>query len=129
MIYPESLYCICCGNIVDKTRSYSLCDHCNGHIRWAEAKTCKKCGKLLEESYENELCTNCLENQHLFEKGFTCSEYGLYQRTVTFNFKYNGKTYISRDMAKAMNDRMALEDVIFDYVVPVPMFKDKENRR
>ena len=27
-------YCPICGNIIDETRPYSLCDHCRKHIGW-----------------------------------------------------------------------------------------------
>lgn len=28
LIFPPSLYCICCGKYTDPSRAYSLCDHC-----------------------------------------------------------------------------------------------------
>jgi len=34
LAFPPSLYCACCGNIIDSTRTYSLCDHCMDHFRW-----------------------------------------------------------------------------------------------
>ena len=37
LIYPDPLYCICCGNIVDETRTYGLCDHCIRHMVWDTA--------------------------------------------------------------------------------------------
>ena len=33
-IYPQNLYCVICGNFIDSTRTYSLCDHCIRHIEW-----------------------------------------------------------------------------------------------
>ena len=33
-LYPPSLYCVCGGNIIDGSRSYSLCDHCVRRIQW-----------------------------------------------------------------------------------------------
>ena len=32
--YPKDIYCICCGNLIDQTRTYGLCDHCITHIKW-----------------------------------------------------------------------------------------------
>ena len=34
LLYPPSLYCNCCGNLIDESRTYNLCDHCISHIRW-----------------------------------------------------------------------------------------------
>ena len=33
-VYPQNLYCIVCGNFIDRTRKYCLCDHCIRHIEW-----------------------------------------------------------------------------------------------
>lgn len=34
ILYPKDIYCICCGNLIDQTRTYGLCDHCITHIKW-----------------------------------------------------------------------------------------------
>ena len=58
-----------------------------------------------------------------------CTEYGLYERTLIFALKYNGKTYIARDIAQIMVDRLSLAEVSFDVIVPVPMYAAKERER
>ncbi len=107
LIYPPSLYCSCCGNIIDESRTYNLCDHCISHIRW-DASPIKEIGGL---------------------KVLRCTEYGLYERTLIFALKYNGKTYIARDIAEIMADRLALTDVSADVIVPVPLYAAKERQR
>lgn len=107
LLYPPSLYCNCCGNLIDESRTYNLCDHCLAHIRW-DASDAKDLGGL---------------------KVLRCTEYGLYERTLIFALKYNGKTYIARDIAQIMADRLALTDLSFDVIVPVPMFAAKERER
>lgn len=107
LLYPPSLYCNCCGNIIDGTRAYNLCDHCIRHIKWDG-----------DEAIEREGL-----------KMLRCAEYGLYERTLIFALKYNGKTYIARDIAKIMADRLALAEVDFDVIVPVPMYEKKERER
>jgi len=107
LLFPPSLYCSCCGNLIDETRIYNLCDHCVRHIKWDLDDSREKNGmKLLR-----------------------CAEYGIYERTLIFSLKYNGKKYIARDIAAMMKDRLELSETEFDIIVPVPMNRDKERKR
>lgn len=107
ILYPPSLYCNCCGNIIDETRTYNLCDHCISHMKWDGGEVIEREGlKMLR-----------------------CAEYGLYERTLIFALKYNGKTYIARDIGKIMADRLELAGIDFDVIVPVPMYEKKERDR
>ena len=120
-IFPESIYCICCGNIIDNTRSYSLCDHCMDHIHW---------------NLEEPKIVDGME----FVK---CMEYGIYERSIIFSMKYGGHKYIARPGAEIMYDKLVQigqaekdpnnsnnpnnkEEQI---VVPVPMYYKKERQR
>lgn len=107
LLYPSALYCSCCGNLIDDTRTYHLCDHCISHIRW--------------DTGDVRLVNGV--------KTLRCAEYGLYARTLIFALKYNGKAYIARDLARIMADRLALAELDFDVIVPVPLFSQKEKRR
>ncbi len=107
LLYPPALYCSCCGNLIDESRSYHLCDHCIAHIRW-DGEEPKEVDGM---------------------KVLRCVQYGLYERTLIFDLKYNGKTYIARDISEIMADRLALAEVDFDVIVPVPMFGGKERER
>lgn len=107
LIYPPDLYCICCGNLIDESRTYHLCDHCREHIRFDGAEPVKK--QEMEMTF--------------------CTRYGLYERTLIFGLKYNGKKYLARDLAEMMADRLSLTDWNFDLIVPVPMFSAKEQAR
>lgn len=95
---------MCCGNIIDETRTYCLCDHCMEHIRWNNGENSTK-------------------------DFFTCSEYGLYERMIIFALKYNRKTYVARIIAEIMRDRLEVENIEYDCIVPVPMFKKKQRKR
>ena len=107
LLYPPALYCTCCGNLIDETRPYHLCDHCVAHIRWDGGEPRDDEGMQM----------------------LRCTQYGLYERTLIFDLKYNGKTYIARDIGEIMADRLALAELDFDVIVPVPMFERKERDR
>ncbi|SFE21374.1 comF family protein [Peptostreptococcaceae bacterium pGA-8] len=116
LIFPSTLYCICCGNIIDESRPYSLCDHCMSRIKWRRNDP-----RLLKNT-----------------KAITCTEYGLYERRIIFRLKYNKKTFIARKIAEIMADRIRYQwgrknsyqnDFDFDIIIPVPMYKKKERER
>ena len=109
LIYPEPIYCICCGNIIDETRTYGLCDHCVRHMVWDTSPPSDIDGM----------------------ETMRCCQYGIYERTLIFSLKYNKKRYIARHIAEIMRDKLknARRDRNYDIIVPVPLYKGKERKR
>jgi ComF family protein len=101
LVYPPSLYCVCCGNLIDDTRTYGLCDHCIRHIMWDREPP---------EYYGG-----------LGSRAVQCAQYGIYDRAVIFSLKYRKNRYVSRNMAEIMKDRLALTGFSPDVIVPVPV--------
>lgn len=107
LLFPSSLYCVCCGNIIDESRSYSLCDHCMEHFRWVrEAYELRKGMKLIR-----------------------CVQYGIYERSIIFDLKYRGKKYLARIIAEIMRDKLEASNMHIDYIVPVPLHNEKLKTR
>lgn len=129
LIYPSNIYCISCGNIIDDTRPYSLCDMCVRSLKWANGRSCQRCGKILQDSYAPDLCTDCLEEEHIFKKGYTCVEYTAAERDIIHNFKYKDKAYLGRKLAEILYDRIEVEELEPDVVIPVPMHIKKQRIR
>lgn len=129
LLYPSNIYCISCGSIIDGTRPYALCDECVEKFHWLGKKTCRKCGKILDEGYRHDLCWDCRTYGHAFDRGYTCVQYGLYERGVLLDYKYKGKSYIGRKLGDILYDRMCLEEQSFDLIAPVPMFGKKQAKR
>ena len=114
LIYPRDIYCICCGNIIDQTRTYGLCDHCITHMGWNGDGV----QDIPSENSKNDL------------KVLNAVDYGIYARSIIFAFKYDGHTYIARNVAEIMADK--LRDVGFtgeEILVPVPLHPQKERVR
>lgn len=133
LLYPESLYCICCGKIIDASRNYRLCNECMEEIRWARGRTCRKCGKLLSENNPLDLCYSCREHSHAFDMGFTACEYGRNPRSIVFAMKYHGRADIAKTLGEILHDRMESvrreTGLIYDAVIPVPMYLPKQKGR
>lgn len=107
LIYPQHLYCGCCGNLIDETRKYGLCDHCIDHFGWN---------------------TDGLSVIEGMPAG-ACLDYGIYERTLIFGLKYKGRKYLARDIASIMADKVRGLDLRCDVIVPVPLHKAKERKR
>ncbi len=129
LLFPEKIYCICCSSLIDGRLNYPICNNCIQKFHWVNGKTCEKCGKIVGTNYPNELCKDCIENIQEFDKGYSCSRYGLYERTVMMDFKYGSKAYIGRVLGKIMGDRIAIESLSIDYIVPVPIHKKRLKKR
>lgn len=140
MIYPQGIYCICCGSVIDSSRIYSICDDCIQKFEWIneDKRTCKKCGKLLRPDYIHEICVDCRENEHYFDHGYTCCQYGLYERTLMMDLKYGGKSYLGNIIGEIISDRLLStlqndeEEKIsenWDMILPVPIHKKRMSKR
>lgn len=128
-IYPPDIYCISCGNLIDGSRPYSLCDSCARTFHWSVGRTCEKCGKPLRSLNEEEYCSDCLTMSHKFLKGFSCLEYSDAERKLIHRFKYKDEAYLMNPMAEAMYDRIIPEALEINLVIPVPMYFKKERSR
>ena len=142
-IFPSNIYCIVCGSLIDRSRTYSLCDECVTQMHWITGRTCSICGKALPDTYPGRdpdgrpVCYDCQMRAHDFTRGWSCLTYGLHEREVMMDIKYNGKGYIARKMGDVMFDRMetlieaALSEGMlpFDVVIPVPVSKKRLVKR
>lgn len=143
-IFPSNIYCIVCGSLIDRSRPYALCDECMRKMHWITGRTCTVCGKALQDTYRGahgsnggNLCYDCMEREHFFKRGWSCMTYGLHEREVMMDIKYNRKGYIARKMGDVMFDRMesliaeaAKKEIVpFDVVVPVPVSKKRLIKR
>lgn len=107
LLYPPSLYCCICGNLIDESRPYSLCDHCLAHLMW------DGCGVRVQDGL----------------KLLRCAQYEIYERTMIFSLKYNGKKYLAHPIGEIMKDKLELEEQVCDVIVPVPIHESRRRKR
>ena len=132
IIFPDDIYCIRCGKIIDSTRTYSLCDDCIRNFHWTNNKTCNKCGKLMDEEGVYSLCKDCRNMDHYFAQGFTCLMYGLYEKELLWAFKYGKQGYLGEKLGEILKDRLEPEfekGLNIDVIIPVPIHKKKLRQR
>jgi ComF family protein len=134
LLFPPSIYCMACGNLIDASRPYALCDACRERFGWANGHSCAGCGRPMREGGARSLCADCAEGGHLFEKGFACVRYADC-RAVLYGFKYGGRAYYGAHIARIMYDRLQWAGAVqgephgAELLLPVPMYGKKERKR
>lgn len=140
LVYPPGLYCICCGKIIDDTRTYRLCNDCMKAMNWNTGRHCSKCGRPLADTDPGELCFGCAReetagHEHFFDRGHACTSYGACAQSVIFALKYGGRADIGDTLGEILSDYMLSEYEadelagMYDIVIPVPIHIEKLKRR
>lgn len=129
IIFPPNIYCMACGVPIRPDEPYSLCSRCLQEISWANGKLCRVCGKLLEDWYPVNICGECVNRTRNFDRGVTCMQYREIERKIIRDFKYRGKSFLSRKLSEIICDKILAEGLEFDIIVPVPMYAAKERKR
>ena len=114
MLFPHGTYCIICGKFIDKTRKYDLCDHCIKHMTFKNT--------YIDSEYDFAMAS---------------MGYGLYERRLVFNLKYDGKTFIARNIADILYDSIYKEVsegrncplIDADLIIPVPVHQNRLKQR
>lgn len=123
LIFPMGTYCICCGKYIDISRQYLICDDCIRKIGWGKIRL------NLEKERKHIGKTKNLDSI------LSCMVYGIFPRRIIFDFKYNGRSYLSAPLSMIMADRLISENSSramlseINYVCSVPMYKKKEKSR
>lgn len=128
LIYPPSTYCVVCDSFVDNSRKYNMCDNCIEKVLWIGENTCQICGRPIEKASEC-ICPDCAENEKAFDGGYSCTAYGLYERKLISDFKKSGRAYLARTLGEILYDRIVIEDLKIDGIIPIPVHKDRLKKR
>lgn len=121
-VYPTATYCLVCGNFIDETRSFCLCDHCIRRIDWGFIEL-----DLAAQSQQQ-------KRRLYIDSGRACFGYGLYSRRVVFDLKYNGHSYVARVCGRIMAGRVGADPaaaglLACDIVTGVPVNARKMRER
>lgn len=134
-LYPSGLYCICCGKIIDASRTYMMCNECIRDMKWITGRSCAKCGKALGDTDPGEICFRCRNYDFKFDRGYACAEYGAHEKAVLYELKYASRGDIGKTLGEIVYDRMVsefgedgLRDA-YDLVIPIPIFRQRRKTR
>jgi predicted amidophosphoribosyltransferase len=118
LLFPSDIYCAACGNLIDGTRPYALCDVCVREIPWHTGDTCFICGKALASHRTGGICYECRECDRSFDAGISCCSYAGPARDLVRAMKYKDSAWIAEKLADAMYDRWAQISLCPDETFP-----------
>ena len=134
-LYPPGLYCICCGKIIDASRTYMMCNECIRDMKWITGRSCAKCGKALGDTDPEDICHGCRHYDYHFDRGYACAEYGAHEKAVLYELKYASRGDIGKILGEIVYDRMVSEfgedglGDAYDLVIPIPIFRQRRKTR
>ena len=112
LVYPRTLYCLCCGDTMEQSRIHGICDNCAKKINWLD-----------HDPFRASL------DEFAFDHLLSCCVYGFYPRRIMHDLKLHGKPYIAENIGLLMAEKVqaemspggSLEDIkSFTAMVPVP---------
>ena len=119
--FPSNTYCLCCGKIVDNSSIYSICDYCREKMQWGHI--------VIDTSAIRQETGSAPEIDSIR----AATHYGLFTRPIVEQFKNEGKTFIARQTAEIMWERLATDEnaqsvLNADIVVPAPTGRGEKER-
>ena len=120
--------CLACGEIVEK--GGFVCPKCFEKIDFITEPCCNICGIAFDYAdSDNITCLDCIQHKPQFDKARAAFLYENIGRDLALAFKYADRTeaceYFSNLMISAGYKFFNEQNVIIDYIIPVPIHKKK----
>lgn len=111
-VFPENIYCICCGDTMHGYEAHGLCSACREKMPWA---------------FKNPF--SAYMDEFSFCDVWPCVRYGFYARRIMNGLKQGGKGYIAKNIGLMMAERMLMNEELPDCLIAVPSHRSKELKR
>ena len=127
LIFPNHIKCIFCGDELNQNSYNDTCENCMKFLPHI-LHYCERCG-LPQLEGDTGVCMGCKLNNFEFVKARSVFVYENQIVKLIHGFKYSGKKYLYKPIAKYMAEYFATLDIFPDYITDIPMFKAKEKDR
>ena len=111
-VFPENIYCICCGDVIDPSVESGLCSRCAEKMPWS-----------LENPFHSYM------DEFAFDDLLPCVRYGSYARKIMNGFKNGGQNYMAENVGLMLAERLQLAWDMPDLIAAVPSHKSKLQKR
>ena len=111
-VFPENIYCICCGDAIDPSVKNGLCSRCAEKIPWA-----------LDNPFHSYM------DEFAFDDVLPCVRYGSYARRIMNGLKNGGQAYMAESVGLMLAERLQLSWDMPDLLAAVPSHKSKLQKR
>ena len=111
-VFPENIYCICCGDVLDPGQKSGLCLRCAEKMPWA-----------LENPFSSYM------DEFAFDDVWPCVRYGSYARKIMNGLKNGGQSYMAENVGQMLAERVQMEWHMPDLFAAVPSHREKLQKR
>ena len=128
ILYPST--CVICK--VTCFNANLLCEKCWSSIAFITRVYCNKCGASLVSNNHLYLCTeeHCINEKHIYHSTRSIIEYNNIAKDLIKGFKFHAKFEVIKLFKNWFNsvlDEYDYRDI--DYIIPVPLHKQKLKKR
>lgn len=124
IVYPSDFTCIFCDNEIP---SGDICEKCLSFSIFNEGNKCQICDTPIKDG--NIICDHCKNHKRYYQKCLCPFNYEGNVRKSLLKFKSDGAKYLAKPFAKYIAEKLAVEEVDFDVIVPVPSHKKSVKER
>ncbi len=124
IIFPNNTTCIFCDS---ELSSGYICDNCYKDKLFNEGNRCQVCDTPIKEG--NIICDHCKKNKRSYQQCFCPLNYEGKVRKSLLKFKSDGAKYLAKPFAELISEKLAIEEVDYDIIVPVPSHKKTIKKR
>jgi len=134
LLFPQKPFCISCNALLRSGESL-ICSNCAAKLTPITPPHCTKCGKPLGEGMSSadhppKICSDCREADHRFIQARSYGQYEGVLKQLIFEFKYRRRPEIAGFLGKKMTETLEnLQWPSFDYIVPVPLHRERLGER
>ena len=122
-LFLSSHTCISCDIEIPDGSSYQLCDKCYNQLNKISSHVCEICGDKLDDGNLNiKICDSCKDKNYEFNSNHSFCYYDDISSNLIKKFKYSGKRYYARYLAKLMSKNKEIFDDV-DIITFVPISK------
>ena len=111
-VFPENIYCICCGDVTDPDSRSGLCFRCSEKLPW-----------VFENPFRSYM------DEFAFDDVWPCVRYASYARKIMNGLKNGGQSYMAENVGQMLAERVQLEWDMPDLFAAVPSHRSKMQKR
>lgn len=118
--------CLSCGCEILDGMPFQLCEKCYCQLEKISGRLCLKCGDVLSDGKLK--CEFCNGFNYAFDSSRSIFHYNEVSSNLVKGFKYGGRKYYSKHMAKLITEDLSIFKNI-DIITFVPISKNRERVR
>lgn len=124
-LYVKDFKCIICGKEIQENHNYCICNKCFKALPFI-IKRCSICGGNIKSDL---ICTACKQRVEDITTNISVFNYKFPINHLITSLKYENKTYLAPYLSSFLVDKYIECNLKVDYIVPVPINRERFKER